>query len=181
MKTDKVIYTPISELIKELEEIKKNHGDIPVCYNGSSPVYTDVREYYYDGGYYLKDATNIQNYISSRSRTADDKYTCITEGFPQSCVDIRGGMPGDWEDHSLNGRPVREIDPDSWEFLDKQEYEERKVFGGYIVKYAWEKQPNAKGYYPVKAYLDSGEFAFGENMKEAREALTKIYTESKQP
>ena len=172
MKNDKIEYTSISELIKELEEIKEKIGDIPVCCKGSSPIRCEVEPYYYDGGYYVRDSKDPKNYLHSVTRK--EGLGGVSEGFHKSCVQIYDESI--WEVHKLNGRSVREIDPENWQFLDEEEKKERDIFNGQLVKYSWEKDvdPNLK-IYSCKAYIDSGEFAFGEHMFGAKQNLIKLF------
>ncbi len=170
MKNDKIEYTSISEFIKELEKIKEKCGDIPVCCKGSSPIRCEVEPYYYDGGYFARDAKDPKNYLHSITRK--EGLGISAEGFPKSCVQIYDESI--WEAHKLNGRPVREIDPESWQFLDEEEKKEMDIFNGQLVKYNYDH--DQKKY---KAYLDSGEFALGEHMFGAKVNLVKLYQEKK--
>jgi hypothetical protein len=178
MKNDKVNYTSVSELISELQDIKDKHGDLPVCVQGSSPIWTDLLAYYYDGGFVLQDVNDSSNYIRSRTWDPEKKLTVCTEGFPKKCINLMDTKPHEFL--CCNGRPIREIDPESWQFLDEKEQEERNIFGGQFVKFRNTQvyNPDMKCY-PYEAYLDSGESAIGPNMFEARENLKKIYTENK--
>lgn len=172
MKNDKVSYTSISEFIDELKEILDKHGDLPVCVRGASPIWTDLLAYYYDGGFALQDVNDSANYISSRTWNPEKKYTEVTKGFPKCCVNLMTYDP--FETQKLNGRSVREIDPESWTFLDEEELKERKIFDGQLIQYKYDD-----GQKKYKAFLESGEFAFGDCMFDARVNLTKLYQDKK--
>lgn len=173
MRNKEVVYTSISELIEQLLEVKEQLGDLPVCFNGASPVYLNTRPFYYDGGYVLQDAQNPKNYKRSRSQNTKG-LTVKTEGFPDACVDILGLNPDDYL--TLDNRSVREIDPESWEYLEQKEQEERNFFNGQIVRYKNDGVfDNAFGCCPYTAYLDSGESALGGCMRDARNNLKEIY------
>lgn len=162
-------YTTVGELI---EELKKFNVDAPVCINGCAEVYTDARPWYYDGGYIARDAKNPNNFL--RSKDYSKGNASLGEGFYICCVDLVPQNPEDG--HSIEGRSVREIDPDSWAFLEKIEMEERNIFANQTVKYEGTGSYSEEfKCYPVKAYLDSGEFAIAECMRDAKDQLIKIW------
>ncbi len=168
MNNGTIEYTSISELIEELTKLKDRCGDIPVCIDGRTPIFISSRPYFYDGGYYAQDASDPWNTLSSR-----DGGGC-RENMPDNCVDLESRAYEDCD--KFNGRLAREIDPDSFNYLDMLEQKERQIFHGQIVRYIWPKEKDPDGFYRVTAYLDSGESAKGACMKDAREALTALYT-----
>ena len=175
MKNNEVVYTSISELVEQLLKIKENFGDLPVCCQGASPVHAEPRAYYYDGGYKLQDVKDRTNF--KRSRSFNGTHTVKSEGFADYCVDIFYPMP-EAED-KLDNRRVREIDPDSWDYVDEMECEERKFFDGQIVQYTTLATPDEKGYYSYQAYVSSGQIGIGRSMNMAKEELMQKYSAKK--
>lgn len=170
MKTDKYEYTLISELISELEQAKEKFGNIPVTVRHCSPIFLNVMPYYYDGGYVVSDVNNIHSKFSSKDYS-NGKGCSLREGLPNSFLDLQIIIPDSEE--KLNGRSVREIDTEGWSFLCEMENEERQLFNGQLINYQWDKEKNQQ-----KAYLASGEFAYGKSLHEAKLNLIKVYNES---
>ncbi len=169
-------YTKISDLIKELEEIQKSHGDIPVCTSGdygwTASVYSDVQPYYYDGGYYVQDGMGQNgepNFISSRrmdlndSKNKDLSYVVKLKSF---YLDY---------DTNINGKTIRDINPGEFVFLDEIEQKTLKDFAGEMPEFKNTKHKNANGYYMIEAFLKNGLSAYGISRKEAQEALAKKF------
>ena len=174
MKNEHIEWVSIDELIRMLEEEKEGmggDGSIPVCVSGISSIYLDPKEYYYDGGYSALDSKDSANVKHSR-----DGQT-MAKGFHRMCIDLR--YQDDWPNTKFEGRSVVEVDPDRWSWYDKQQQEERAMFGGQLVLYAVEQARHAEwNCYPCIASLPSGESAIGRCMKDAKEALMKVYDES---
>lgn len=173
MKNEYVEYTSVDDLIKELKEISdKGFGDLPVCVNGVSPVQLGERPWYYDGGYIVKDANGGNwNFLRSRLRSEDGKSMGMRQGVKSSCIDIEIYDPTTEKTATIDGRPTRVMNVDTWSFLDKIEQEEMAVFGG-PVKYKLSPTYDEKlKCHPFTAYLDSGESAIGHNMADAKEKL----------
>lgn len=162
-------YTTVGELI---EELKKYDPVSPICLNGCASVYVDARPWYYDGGYVAQDSKDSDNY--KRSKDYSSGLAKLGKGFHTFCVDLIPNSPSD--EDKIENRRVREIDSDSWEFLEKIEMEERNIFGGQIVRYkgfgAYSEEFKC---WPVIAYLDSGEQAIASCMKDAKDELIKIW------
>lgn len=171
MQNDVVKYTSITDLIKDLTEALNTFGDIPVCIGGSSPIYTNPLPYYYDGGYVLQDVKDPKNFIRSKTWDKESGFTKATPGVPPNCVHLCFMLPeGGY--NTLNGRDVRDIDPDTWEFLCEEEKSERDMFNGSLVNYSYDK--NFKLF---KAEIDSGEFSLGESRKVAKDNLIRLFLE----
>ena len=162
-------YTTVGELI---EELKKYDPIAPVCLNGCALVYVDARPWYYDGGYVAQDSKDVSNYKRSKDYSLGN--ASMGEGFHTFCVDLVQNHPD--SDDKVEGRSIREIDSESWEYLEKIELEEKNIFGGQIVKYR-----GAKAYseefkcWPMTAYLDSGEEATASCMRDAKNELIVIW------
>lgn len=178
MKNGDVEYTSVDELIAELQKVsEKGFGDYPVCVNGASPVSIGGREWYYDGGYLVRDATK-GNYDYLRSRPRDENGNSSPKPHPdvkERCFDIDMCDPT-WNDKAtIDGRAVRDMDVETWGFLDEKEQEEMAIFGG-LVKYKLSPTRDKKrGCHPFTAYLDSGESAIGSSMYEAKEKLKEQF------
>lgn len=165
-------YKTVGELI---EELKKCDPNAPVCIGGCAEVYVDSRPWYYDGGYIAKDAKNPNNF--RRSKDYSGGSARMGDGFYIHCVDLLPQNPE--EDHSLDGRKIREIDSDSWSFLEKIESEERTIFDNQIVQYKGTGEFSKEfGCYPVIAYLESGESAIAGCMSDAKKELIKIWRQN---
>jgi len=177
----KVEYTSVDELIKELQEISdRGLGDHPVCVNGVSPVHVSGRGYYYDGGYIVRDATKGNfDFVRSRMTNKKGRTTGMHPDVKDTCFDIDICDPT-WDDEAtIDGRTVRDMNPETWAFLDENEQEEMALFGG-IVKYKLSKTKDENlNCYPYIAYLDSGESAVGSNMHNAKQNLAKIFDKGK--
>ena len=87
----------ISDMISDLEEIKKRHGDLPVAVHGhaegwlSNIFYTEVVHDYYDGGYIFSVDDPLNNFHQehwAHSRNADKEYS-----MPGIFVRIRSDEP----------------------------------------------------------------------------------------
>lgn len=178
MKNNHIEYTSVDDLITELQTIsKKGFGEYPVCVNGVSPVHVSSRPYYYDGGYLVRDATK-GNYDFLRSRTRDEngKSLGMRPGVKDRCFDINTCNPTMSDHASIDGRTVRDMDVETWSFLDEKEQEEIQTFGG-LVQYKLAKEKDDKlNCYPFTAYLESGESATGSSMYKARENLKKQFS-----
>ncbi len=170
-------YTKISDLITELETIKKSHGDIPVCtpgdYGWLSFVYAAVQPYYYDGGYHIQDgmgANGKPNFISSRKI---DLNNPVNQNL-NSVVKLMGFYFD--EDQNFNNTPIRQIIPTDFTWLDEMEQETRMKFGGEIPKYRnlkfFDKTLNC---YPIEASLENGLSAQGGSTKDAEDNLAKKF------
>lgn len=179
MQNKQIKYTSIDELIEMLLDVKKDHPDAAVCVNGVSAVFTIARPWYYDGGYVAQDVTNTSNFLRSRAERMEG-MTTKAEGFPGVCVDLVSQEPAGDDLYSLDGRSVRDIDPEGWDFLDEQESRERGLFGE-LIQYEWTKNTRmADGHNcaEIRAFLSSGLSALGTSRKEAKDALTLIFKES---
>jgi len=172
-----------SDLIKKLQEQVDKHGDIPVALSGEqgymSAAFPMVEPYYYDGGYCARDTDDPSNWISSRARDPKSGWTTRAPGFPDLFIKLVTAYPCD-EEEKINGRPLREIDPEEWAWWDEKELEERNLFGGELVKYKVAKERDPKlDCYPYSAYLASmGLEAVGNGtMASAKEALLKKFRE----
>ncbi len=171
-------YTKISDLITELEKIKESHGDVAVATCGdegwAATVYPDLQPYYYDGGFYVQETgpgpNGQKNFVSSRKIDLKDP-----ENKPLTFVVKLKGVYFE-DDTNFNGRPIREINPGDFTWLDDMEQEIRMKFGGELPKYRWLKYFNQEMQcYPAEAFLESGLSALGKNIKEAQEALAEKY------
>jgi hypothetical protein len=173
MKNEYITWVSVDELIEKLEKIKKDlggDGTVPVCINSMSDLCVSSRPFYYDGGYFARSSENLNNVLPSRNKDRNG----LSLGFNGNCIDISARLPEDNE--LLEGRLVMEIDPDNWDWLDKQQQEERAEFGGQLIKYRVQKEKDPIwNCYPFRAYLDSGEEAFGPCMKDAKDALRIVY------
>lgn len=169
-------YTKISDLIAELTAVLQERGDLPVTVRHATPVFTNVMPYYYDGGYTVRTADGA--YVTSRDYERGDSD--VRPGLPETFVDLASSQPNadDW--NVVNGRSVREIDPDTWQYLEEQEAEERLIFSGQLVKYRIDNHPSGEGNnrcYMQTAYLPSGEEGRGPSMADAKAALIRAYQE----
>ena len=155
-----------------IEELEKYDGDLPVAIDGVSDWIVDKIPFYYDGGFLAPSEESHNNYLSSK--VGSPTGTKKGEGFPNTFLRITSGDPNMSKNNKINGRSIREIDPDGWDFLEIEEMKERNIFDGEIVRYIGSKTKDEKlGCYPMKAYLDSGMEAIGTgNMSSARETLT---------
>lgn len=171
MKNEHIEWISIDDLIQMLEEQKGAHegdGTVPVCVNGISAFFLNPMPYYYDGGYFALDAQDVHNVKHSRDGQQ------MSKGFHKSCVEL---CARDDDPHMrFEGRSVMEVDPDRWDWYDKQQQEERAIFDGQLIKFTVAKERHEEwDCYPFTAHVDSGESAMGRNMKDAKEALRKIY------
>lgn len=177
MRHDNVEYTSVDELITELQQISNDgYGDYPVCVNGVSPVHVSSRPYYYDGGYLVRDATKGKyDFLRSRLRNSKGKMLGMRPGVKDRCFDVDICNPTMDDEATIDGRTVRDMDVETWGFLDEKEVEEMAMFGG-LVKYKLAQKRDEKlGCHPFTAYLDSGESAVGRSMHEAKENLKKQF------
>jgi hypothetical protein len=176
MKNGNVEYTSVDELIVELQKISKDgHGDYPVCVNGVSPVFVDSRPSHYDGGYLVRDASKGNyNFLRSCPRDEDGNRTGIHPDVKDMCFDVMSCDPTGEDTATIDGRTVRDIEPETWSFLDAIEQKEMVDFGGLVKYKIASKVDKEMGYFPFTAYLESGESAIGSNMKNAREALKLV-------
>ncbi len=175
MKNEYVEYTSVDDLIKELQDIsKRGYGDYPVCVNGTSPIHVSSRPYYYDGGYIVRDINGDNyNFLRSRMRDESGKGLGMRPGVKETCFDLDICDATAYEKATIDGREVREMDVETWSFLDQKEQEEMAIFGG-LVRYKLSPTVDeAMGCHPFTAYLDSGLSAIGHNMNEAKENLKK--------
>lgn len=70
--------TMLSNLIKELTETLKTHGDIPVAIQGYANVYVSPEPYYYDGGAMLPLGLSKNGGVNwEKSRNHGKKYPTI--------------------------------------------------------------------------------------------------------
>jgi len=175
MKNEHIEWVSIDDLIGMLEDKKALlGGDTPVCVSGISALDVYQKEYYYDGGYCALDVNDRWNVI--RSKNYDGAYVGKTPGFNKNCVVLRGRSDESYMRH--NGRPVRECDPEVWEWLDLQEQEERTQCKGQLIKYkVLEEYDKEMKCYPMVAYLDSGEEALGNCPAVAKTNLIALYRE----
>jgi hypothetical protein len=176
-------FTMTSELIKQLQEALDKDGDRPICihteFGPISEVVISFQDWGYDNGYYAPDQDDPTNWINSSS---PDGIT-MKEGFYDFCYVLGGRPPECYEDSSVNGRKVREIDPEDShsKWLDKKQLEEKNMFGGEIVHYdsSKERDNGELDCYPFIAYLKSnGLSAIGDkegHMSGAKEALKRKY------
>lgn len=177
MRNGNVEYTSVDELIAALQKVSDDgYGDYPVCVNGASPIMSKClgrRPWYYDGGYIVRDATKgPYDYVRSRQR-GDNGRTKMHPDVKDACIDLEICDPCVDDEATIDGRTVRDMQPETWEFLDQDEQKELAIFGG-LVQYRLSTTKDQKtGFYPVTAYLDSGESAVGANRHEARENLKK--------
>lgn len=181
MKNEHIEFTSVDDLITELQEISKGgYGDYPVCINGTSPVFVSSRPYYYDGGYIVRDASkDCSDFLRSRVRDEKSGYTGMRKdvGMKDQCFDVQSLDPT-WDDEAtIDGRTVRNMDVETWSFLDKKEQEEAAIFNGQLVKYQFAKKYDKKyKCHPFTAYLESGESAIGASMHDAKEKLKEQFS-----
>lgn len=168
-------YTKLSELISELQKVLDTSGDMPVCACGDegwvATVWPDVQPYYYDGSYYIQDGVGPNgkaNFVKGRDLYSKDN------SIGSSVMKLKCYYMED--DTNFNGRPIREINPGEWTWLDEFEQEQRAKFGGETPKFRGLKYFNKEmGCYPVEAFLENGLFAEGRNIKEAEDNLAKKF------
>lgn len=169
-------YTSVDELIKELQNLSnKGYGNDPVSVNGVTSLDIGFQEYYYDGGYLLREMKHdecssdvTRNYLRSKNICKEDS------SLPKIAITISDTYVNEFD--TIDGRKVREIRPRTWEFLDLEEQEERNMFDGQLVKYFFENKKDEKlGCHPCHAYLADGQEAIGISMNKAKENLKKIY------
>ncbi len=116
MKNEHIEWISIDDLIQMLEEQKEAHegdGTVPACVSGISAFFLNPMPYYYDSGYFALDAQDVHNVKHSRDGQQ------MSKGFHKSCVEL---CARDDDHHTrFEGRSVMEVDPDRWDWYDKQQ------------------------------------------------------------
>ena len=170
-------YTKLSDFIAELQSIHAQFGDIPVCigteYGFSAYTYPEVQPYFYDGGYKIQDGIGSNgkpNFISSRKIDLKDPANKDLN----SCIKLKGYYMED--DDNFENRPLRQVIPEEFIWLDEIEQKDRLLFGGELPQYRSTTQldPQGRGYL-TEAFLSSGMSYRGINMNEAKKGLAEKF------
>lgn len=164
MKNAVIEYTTVRELKEMLDNmIREGQGDYPICIQGVTPIFPDLGNTWYDGGYVARSVEDSSNYLTSKNNI----------NFPANCIHLLASSPD-----MLNGRTEREFEPETWQRWCEQEIEERQQFGGEVVKYKTSKVEDLEHkVYPSIAYLEGAQIeASGTgNMLTAKAYLLKKY------